>query len=288
MRRCKGAPAERNALPYVEGTLPEAEVERFEEHYFDCPVCLAHLQTLQAAGQGLARQPIAIAEPAREQGVYPTISLGGSWHIWSAGALAALVLMSVFAYRLAVSRPPQPTAADKQPQLTPQTQPAAQPSSPAPVRASQLADLTLPIFIAPHLRGESSDAEFEAGMKEYANGNCRGAIGALKQVAADSSEAIAAQFYTGACQLHQGNLAAATGILRKVADGADSPQREAALYELAQIALAGNDAATAHAYLVRTIALQGDLERQSRVQDKRLMELTGEGWPSKVERSEAK
>jgi anti-sigma factor RsiW len=39
MRACTGAPAELHALQYVEGTLPEFEVERFEEHYFDCPVC---------------------------------------------------------------------------------------------------------------------------------------------------------------------------------------------------------------------------------------------------------
>jgi len=45
-----------------------------------------------------------------------------------------------------------------------------------------LADLMLPAYSAPNLRSESLDARFEAGMKEYASGNCRGAITALEEI----------------------------------------------------------------------------------------------------------
>jgi len=43
----------------------------------------------------------------------------------------------------------------------------------------------------------------------------------------------------------------------------DSPQQEAALYYLAQIALVHNDPTTARHYLARTIALRGDFERRA-------------------------
>jgi hypothetical protein len=98
----------------------------------------------------------------------------------------------------------------------------------------------------------------------------------LAQVPAENSEARAAEFYSGACQMRLGDFATASGLLRKVADAGDSPQQEAALYDLAQIALAGNDPVTAHAYLLRTISLRGDLEGRAREQDGRITELVGQ------------
>ena len=273
MNICTGTPAELHALEYVEGTLSELETERFEEHYFDCPVCLAHLRAIQAVGQELARNPVApVCAPE------PRLRLGLPAWSWTAGAVAAALLIGIFTYKSLESRPAKPTVARSQPRLTPQTQSAARPAQPsaAPVHLSQLADLTLPVFTPPNLRGGSLDAHFAAGMKEYANGNCRGALAALAQVPAANSEARAAEFYSGACQMHRGEFASASGLLRKVADAGDSPQQEAALYDLAQVALAGNDPATAHRYLLRTISLRGDLERQAREQDRRIAELNGQ------------
>jgi hypothetical protein len=272
-------------LQYVEGTLPEFEVERFEEHYFDCPICLTHLQAIQAVGRELARQPVAPVQAER-----PKIWLAWPAWSWAAGAAAALLLLSVFTYRSIESRPAQPTVSQSRPKSLPQAESAAQPAypSPAPVHLSQLADLTLPAFVAPNLRGDGLDTQFEAGMKEYANGNCRGAFAALSQVPAVSAEARAAEFYSGACQMRLGDFASASGLLSKVANDGDSPQQEAALYGLAQIALAGNDPATAHAYLLRTISLRGDLERRAREQDQRIAELTGRDQPAKRKNQEAK
>jgi hypothetical protein len=290
MTTCSGAPAERDALPYVEGTLSEFEVERFEEHYFDCPVCLARLQALQAVGQELARQPIATPESLRDRQPLLKFPLAGPARIWISGVAAALLLMGVFAYRILESRPAQPTVAQGNPKSSPHPEPARQPVSsfPVPVQVSQLADLALPAFIAPNLRGESLDTRFEASMKDYANGNCRGAIAGLSQIPAESVEARAAQFYSGVCRMHLGNLAEASGLLRKVADAGDSPQQEAALYYLAQIALAGNDPATAHAYLSRTISLHGNLESRSRTEDAQAMDLIGREHQANREKPSAK
>lgn len=42
---------------YIQGTLPESDARRFEEHYFDCPACLAQVEALQAVAQQLGSQP---------------------------------------------------------------------------------------------------------------------------------------------------------------------------------------------------------------------------------------
>jgi hypothetical protein len=282
MTKCTGSLAELNSLPYIEGTLSAREIEQFEEHYFDCPVCLARLQAIQAVGLELARNPIAL--PAELE---PRSRLGWPVWFWSAGAISAMLLVSVFTYKRIEVRPGKPTGALSQPQSPPQTQVPSQPAA-KPVHLSQLADLTLPAFRLPNLRGESLDAHFEAGMKEYTNGNCSGTVAALAQVPAESGEARAAAFYSGACQMHLGDYASASQLLRNVANAGDSPQQEAALYELAQIALVGNDPATANAYLKRTIALRGDLEGKARKQRRRMTALTGQGNAVEGKNSEAK
>jgi tetratricopeptide (TPR) repeat protein len=197
--------------------------------------------------------------------------------------------MSVFTYRVFQFRPVQPAVSQNQPKLPQQTQkPAAQPArtSAVPARFSQLADLTLPAYFASNLRGENINTRFEAGMKEYVSGNCRDAITALAQVSAESTQARAAEFYSGACQIRLGNYASASEILRKVADAGNSPQQEAAFYSLAQIALTDNDPATARAYLSRTISLRGDLEERARAQDRQIAELISQNQPASMKNPE--
>jgi hypothetical protein len=270
MTICTGAPAELHALQYVEGTLSEFEVERFEEHYFDCPVCLQHVQAIQAVAQEIASQPIVPIHAS------PRLPLAWPARVWAMGAIAALLLISVFTFKSLESRPEQPTVAQSQPKSSPQ----AEPASAQPIHVSQLADLTLPTYFKPNLRGESLDARFEAGMVEYAKGNCRGAIADLSLIPAESAEARAGQFYSGACQMHLGNLAAASALLHKVADAGDSAQQEAALYVLAQIALANNDVASAHAYLLHTVSLRGDFESRAREQEQQMAKLINQNQPA--------
>ena len=66
--------------------------------------------------------------------------------------------------------------------------------------------------------------------------------------------------------MHGGELAAAQATLRKVDAAGDSPQQEAALYYLAQVALARQDSTAARHYLARTISLHGDFEQQARLE----------------------
>jgi hypothetical protein len=282
MTKCTGSPAEQWLESYLQGALPEAEAAEFEEHYFDCPVCLTQVEALQAVTLKLASQP---RTPHKTLIAWP-IRAG------ALGAIAALLVLGFFGYQ-ARQKALRTTIAAGPVVSAPHSSPSspslhATPPSLAATAASKLADLTLPEFIAPNLRGESQDVSFEAGMKDYAGGNCRGAIASLKQVPAESAAARAAEFYSGACQMHMGNLAGADALLRKVADAGDSPQQEAALYELAQIALADNDLATAHKYLLHATSLRGDLERKAREQDHRITVLISQGSQATRKNQQAK
>jgi len=256
MTNCTGTPAERNLEDYLLGTLPEAEAVEFEEHYFDCPVCLAQLEALQAVTLKLRSEP---RKPLKAPIPWPV-------RFAALGAIAAMLVAGFFAFREG-RRTQQPTVAVAPAAPTPQPGPSAVPSkapSMATAAISHLADLTLPAFRAPNLRGESGNPQFEAGMKFYASHDCPRAVRSLAQVPSADGDSLAARFYSGACMMQDGDLAGASKSLRGVADAGDSAQQEAAFYYLAQIALANNDATGARRYLSRTIALHGDLERRAR------------------------
>jgi len=269
MNNCSGAPAEQHALAYLEGSLPEFEVERFEEHYFDCPACLAQVEALVAVRDEFARSPVPLATThGRTIFAWPQTR-------WAIGLAAAVLLTGVVTLRMVENRPAQPQvagltpASSRQPSPTPKTAPPAA----VLVKPSQLADLTLPSFVAYSLRGESEDAHFVAGMKAYSAGDCRSAVSTLARVNGTPAETRAAQFYTGACQMHLGDLVAAKASLLAVVKAGDSPQQEAALYTLGQVALAAGDLGEAHRYLLHTVTLRGDLERKARAEDRKVLAL---------------
>jgi hypothetical protein len=254
MTNCNGTLADRCLERYIQGNLPEHEAREFEEHFFDCPDCLAQVEAIEAVTAEFARHPLKIAKapipwPVRAGGIV---------------AIAATLLIGILSYRTFQPKPAQPAVA-----VSPKPAPVSpQPSTPfqAVSALSQLADLTLPAFRAPSLRGESENLHFEDGMKAFSADDCHGAEKALSQVPAQDQEALAAQFYTGVCQMHSGELAAAQSTLRKVDTAGDSPEQEAALYYLAQVALAREDSTVARHYLARTISLHGDFEQRARLE----------------------
>jgi len=285
MKTCDGTPAKQNGLQYMEGALPELEADRLEEHYFSCPVCLKVMQTLQTAAEEFVQMP-PVAVPAKRWSL-PTWSVP----VWSMGAVAALLLIGFFTYRNFEPGPSQPAVARNQTmepiqtaaQQRPEPAPATSHASSAPVRFSQLADLKLPRYLVPALRGERLNARFVDGMKDYVKGNCDGAVEALSALPAEDAEARTAAFYAGACQMRLGNYALAATLLHKVADTENSPRQEAALYLLAQVSLAENDPAAAHTYLERTILLNGDLLEKARAENLRIttMQKKVSGLPRK-------
>ena len=266
MTVCNGLPAEQCLEQYLQGTLPELEARSFEEHYFDCPVCLAQVEAMQTVTAQLARSQAAVPRMA----IVPRRR--SSWLALSAvGAVAALLLV-VFLV-VPANRAHPVTGAIGLPAPAPATvSPPAPSTSTAAASASVavLADLALPPFQAANLRGDGGDANFSAGMKAYSADDCTGAIKALSMVPPRSDDVLAAEFYSGICQVHERDLVAASASLHKVEAGGDSPQQEAAFYYLAQLALVREDPTTARRYLARTIALHGDFEKRARAQLEKL------------------
>jgi anti-sigma factor RsiW len=257
MTPCNGTSADRYLERYVQGTLPEFEARRFEEHFFECPVCLAQVEALQAVALKLGGQSLKMPKAVV------------SWPVRGAAlaAIAALLLVGFFALR--TSRPPaQPIAAVASPALSQPANSAPSIANPPLTSAalSRLADLTLPPFRPAILRGESRDPHFDAGMKAFSRRDCPQALASLAQVPAQDENALAAHFYLGVCQMQQANLAAASKTLSAVAEAGDSPEQEAALYYLAQVAMLRNDATNARHDLARTIALHGDFEPRARIE----------------------
>jgi anti-sigma factor RsiW len=271
MIHCTETLAEQHLGSYVEGILPDDEALKFEEHYFDCPECLARVQALQAVALQLRNQPRL---PLKAPAPWP-IRLGALL------ALAAMLMISVFVLRARheVARPS--VAATPAQQAGPAPFSAAPPSAApsgtaqAPAALAQLADLTLPVYQASRLRSESRNPQFEAGMAAYAGRDCTNALNALAQVPAEDEDSGGARFYSGVCLMQQGDLAGAALRLRAVANAGDSPQQEAAFYYLAQIALANNDAAGARRSLGHAVQLHGDFEARAQAEFSRLRVIEG-------------
>jgi len=257
MTPCNGTSADQYLERYIQGTLPEFEARRFEEHFFECSVCLAQVEALQAVALKLGSQPVKTPKAVITWPVRGT----------ALAAIAALLLIGFFALRIS-HQPAQPVAAVAPPAPAVPAHPSAAPANPTLANAalSRLADLTLPAFQPANLRGESRDPKFDAGMKAFSRQDCPHAVKALAQVPAHDEDALAAHFYTGVCQMKQENFPAASRTLEAVAQAGDSPQQEAALYYLAQVALARNDATGARHFLARTISLHGDFEQRARVE----------------------
>jgi hypothetical protein len=251
MNDCSEARANEWLERYVEGTLPEPEAQTFEEHYFDCPVCLAELSEIQAVREQLRRHPISVA-PQRRVLSWPVM-------VGAMTAIAATLLIAAFNGRIAGlfegSHSDQAAVVRPVPKSVPQSAVTS-----STIEIAQLADLHLPPYQAPVLRDAEDNATFRNGMRLYAAGNCAGAIRQLARVDAGTPDSLASKFYSGVCQMHLGNQARASQTLSAVANAGDSPQQESALYYLAQMALAQNDAAGARKELAKVIALHGDLE----------------------------
>jgi hypothetical protein len=300
MTKCIGSPAEEMAEQYLAGELPEAEAERFEEHYFGCNLCHEHLLALQEIRDGMAREPIPIAAPAaRPAPVAPPRSFRGRILAFPVpmavlASLAATLLVGAVLVGIQRSTPvlqpghggagsmaaakaqPQP-ASSVHPDSESQTAaksggvnaPAAQ-AAPPETELASLADVHLPGYQQPQLRGEeasnSDHAQFLSGMQAYAQGDCSSALVALAQVPATAADGLAAKLYSGLCQLQGRELDGAQASLTAVVDAGDTPELETAEYFLAQTRLLRGDAQGAKDWLTRTIALHGDYEERAQKQ----------------------
>ena len=105
MNHCTGAPAELWLERYIQGTLPDSEAQQLEEHYFDCPVCLAQVEALQAVHARLGQltatespvQQSPVQQPPVQQPPAKKRAVVISWPTAAAALLAlAASLLIVF------------------------------------------------------------------------------------------------------------------------------------------------------------------------------------------------
>ena len=93
------------AEAYVAGTLPEAEQDAYEQHFFGCSMCLAQVQTLQELADRLRQQPAPVV-------LHRPPAPGWTSGPWLGLALAAsLVAAFGWWWQGGVNRPPAPAIA---------------------------------------------------------------------------------------------------------------------------------------------------------------------------------
>lgn len=304
MTKCIGSPAQEMAEQYLAGGLPESEAERFEDHYFGCDLCHEHLLALKEIRESMARDPIAIAAlPVRPGGVTGKQSFGARILAFPVpmavlASLAAVLLAGVVLIGIQRSTPilqpghrgggstaaakVQPQARTAAPGSAPATSAAdstlaarsasapAAPTAPTETELAALADMHLPGYQQPQLRGEepaeADHAQFSTGMQAYTRGDCESAVDSLAKVPAKAADGIAAKLYSGLCQFKEHELDDAQASFSAVIAAGDTPELESAEYFLAQTRLLRGDAQGAKDWLARTIALRGDYEERARKQ----------------------
>lgn len=272
MSICKGEFSERLAEAYVQDAMLEEERARFEDHFFDCAACLSSVQAMQAARIELEQRSLVAPLPVPRSGF--------RWG-WQWGAAAAVLVACVLLAMVWMNRAPvRPQVA-----VVPAPANVANPAPGAPVAASSvagaqekltlMADLRLPPYAPPGLRGANVNESFHSAMQAYRRGDCKAAVAGLAKVEANAGEAVAARFYTGVCRLAAGEVEQAAAALERVISAGDSPQFEASLYMMAQTKLARGDGPQARRYLQKAIALRGDYEDRARAQLGRIAEALG-------------
>jgi TolA-binding protein len=237
---------------YVAGTLSEAEQDAYEQHFFACSACLAHVQMLQEIKDGLreAPAPVAVSRPASPSftagpwlGLALAASLVAAFGWWWQGGVGPAPGAPAVAVGPGTPAGPAPSAPTTPgpPATSPVTPPATAPVE-APSRRSVLAQLALvipPRYVPIAVRGSAPAAgTFDAAMAHYVAGRHREAAAALQALseAAPTDPGIA--FFWGISELALGHPdAAREGLTRAIAADVQ-PYADEAHFYLAKVYLA--------------------------------------------------
>jgi TolA-binding protein len=232
------------AEPYVAGTLAEPDQSAFEEHFFSCQACLAHVQMLQEVRDRLAAVPARPKAPDPRWAAAPWLGL----------ALAAGLVAAIAFWWNDGSVPRQaqaPTAAPVEapgPVTPPVTAPAPAPAPPAPTPAptrrdvlGQLAMMVPPRYVPISVRGAAPAGSFDAAMAHYVAGRYGEAAAGLRALAAAGPSDPGVQFFLGVSDLASGRIAEGRAALTRVVDADAQPYTDEAHFYLGKAALAAGD-----------------------------------------------
>ena len=230
------------AEDYVLGRLDESRQQAFEDHYFECAACLAHVRAVQDLRE-------ALAAPA---------AVPGRRNLRTAGAILAAAAVLVLAVRtghqLWSDRPES----------------VSSPAAPRDIVLSAPPPPTVRVELPPYtparLRAVPSVAQrlFRDAMTNYTVTNCAGAIDGLRRAVAADGAYTQARFYLGACELHTGAVSEAATNLQSVVAAGESPYLEDARWFLAQARVRQGDLEAARQELERVVALNGDRREAAR------------------------
>jgi TolA-binding protein len=208
---------------YLLGSLDETERDRLEAHLFECDECFRELDAIRVLQGELRRSQHAIRTADAHE---------GRSAYWGLAAAAALVAVIGGSWWL---RPPTPTPAVPQAATV-----KAPPEGGAPARlpdtiVAQLTHIDPPRFVALTVRGESqAESDFDAGMRNYARGDYKGAIVRLERAVAQEPTDPAAVFFLGVSSFLTDDFVAAARRFEAVASLGDSPYQQPASLHLAR------------------------------------------------------
>ena len=241
------------AEQYLLGRLSDADQERYEAHYFDCPACLERLRTLETVRGELSRD--AVSGRSRR------------W-MWRAAAGLAAAAVIVLAVRV-VQDPDSSSPIDQSPAPTRPGDvilpPQASPPAPSPSPLSPLGAIDPPVYTPPRLRGVTTAAqrEFGAAMDLYSARDYAGAITGLRRAIAADDTLLPARFYLAVSYLQTDRTADAVQELQKVVAAGESPYLEDARFFLAKARIREGDIAAARAELTRVVAMDGERREEA-------------------------
>jgi len=231
------------AEAYVAGTLPEAEQDAYEQHFFGCSACLAHVQRLQDLADRLRQLPA----PAPLHRPQATGWTSGQW----LGLAMAAGLVAAFAWwwQGGVTRPDAPpiaTGTGTSPSPAPAPAPPGTPSPTTPVEApnrravlSQLALIVPPRYVPLAVRGETPPAgSFDAAMAHYVAGRHREAAAALHALSETTPADPGIAFFWGISELAIGRADAAREGLTRAISADVQPYADEAHFYLAKVYIA--------------------------------------------------
>ena len=232
------------ATTYAASRLAEAELEAFERHLFECPICVDEVERAIEIRSALA--PRRSAAPPQ-------------WPWFSALAAAAVLLAVGTGVWLRAPRPQAPNRPAA----------AADAVTPAPLAGpslSQSAQIQAPAYRSRTLRGSEDQARsrFRAAMQAYQRAEYRAAIPGLEAAAQLDPEAPDIRFFLGICYLLTEQVDSAVDQFSKTVALGETPYLEAARFYLAKAYLKQGDVEKARLELQRVVGLEGDREEEAR------------------------
>lgn len=233
---------------YLDGTLPETEVEAFEEHYFGCQHCFSELQLRHAAAIELASHsaPKASRPPVKTRSFY-------SWAL----AVAAVLLLTVTSVWIARQRSPVDS--------TPSTAVLQDTDQKLFEELARIEEV--PSYLQATIRGGTEgpgQEKFRQGMQSYQQGKYADAIPYLHSAVESDPELFPRKFYLGICLLMTNRNDEAIQTLLSLVKSSSNPYLEESHWYLAKAYFRKKDIKAGKEHLAAVIDLNGSHAPEAR------------------------